>query len=102
MSDCIERDAVVSLIEERQKALCPAGLFSRHSVYGSDREKFDAWGEIIDAIQAIPTVDPVKHGGWIKPVPGDGVDRCSICKAEPPWFAPYGYYEPDYLKICLL
>lgn len=47
-----------------------------------------------------PTVDPVKHGRWVKPVSGDGEDYCSVCKAEPPWFHPYGYYEPCYCPNC--
>lgn len=49
----IARDEAVALIEEKQKALCPVGRFSRHAVYGTDRETFDAWQEIIDAIENI-------------------------------------------------
>ena len=60
----IEREAAIAVIEEKQKELCPVGMYSRHAVYGSDREKFDAWEEIIEAIEAIPAADvrPVK---WI-------------------------------------
>ena len=60
----IEHEAAIAVIEEKQKELCPVGMYSRHAVYGSDREKFDAWEEIIEAIEAIPAADvrPVK---WI-------------------------------------
>lgn len=68
MAECIKREAAVALIEERQKELCPAGRWSRHAVYGTDREKFDAWQEIIDALNSIPTVDDVV------------VTRCKDCK----------------------
>ena len=59
MAEHIEREAAVALIEERQKELCPVGRYSRHEVYETDREKFDAWQEIIDALNGIPTVDAV-------------------------------------------
>ena len=45
-------------------------------------------------------VAPVRHGRWIKPVPGDGENYCSVCHAEQPWFCGYGYYEPDYCPNC--
>lgn len=74
----IEHEAAIAVIEEKQKELCPVGMYSRHAVYGSDREKFDAWEEIIEAIEAIPAADvrPVvlckdckyrktdKYGSW--------------------------------------
>ena len=71
MAEYIKREAAVALIEEKQKELCPVGRWSRHEVYGTDREKFDAWQEIIDALNSIPTVDAVV------------VTRCKDCK----WFA---------------
>ena len=57
MSDYIEREAAIAVIEEKQKELCPLGMYSRHAVYGLDREKFDAWQEIIDALERIPAAD---------------------------------------------
>ena len=57
MSECIEREAAVALIEEKQKELCPLGRWGRHEVYGGDREKFDAWDEIITALNGIPAAD---------------------------------------------
>lgn len=69
MTEYIERDAVLALIEERQKAICPLGRFSRNAVYGTDRDIFDAWQEIADQIEAAPTITPeslVVHGRWVK------------------------------------
>lgn len=48
---------------------------------------------------AVP-VETVKHGKWVKPVPGDGENRCSVCKAAQLWFAGYGYYESDFCPNC--
>lgn len=63
----IECEAAIAVIEEKQKELCPLGMYSRHAVYGSDREKFDAWQEIIDTLEAIPAADvrPVVRGRWV-------------------------------------
>ena len=57
---------------------------------------------ILAIVDAQPTADvaPVRHGRWIKPVPGDGENYCSVCHAEQPWFYGYGYYEPDYCPSC--
>ena len=55
--------------------------------------------KIVASIQAAD-VAPVRHGRWIKPVPGDGEPYCSECHAEQPWFYGYGYYEPDYCPNC--
>jgi len=57
MDECINRSEVVALIEEKQKALCPTGRSGRNYVYGTDRDAYDAWQEIIDAIEAIPSVE---------------------------------------------
>ena len=66
MAEYIDRDDAVAVIEEKQKELCPVGMFSRHAVYGTDREKFDAWEEIIEQIERIPAADvrPVRRGTW--------------------------------------
>ena len=68
MSEYIARDAAIAIIEEKQKELCPVGRYSRHYVYGTDRERFDAWQEIIDALEAVPKTDVEK------------VTRCGDCK----------------------
>lgn len=85
----------------------------------------DGWGECIlctdahdlplggcffntaeEAFQAIPTLTqpkdstPVQHGRWVKPVPGDGENYCSVCHTDQPWFYGYGYYDSDYCPNC--
>lgn len=85
--DYIPREAAIAVIEEKQKELCPLGMYSRHAVYGSDREKFDAWQEIIDTLESIPAADvrPVARGKWVNDhngkysASGDNF-YCSICK----------------------
>lgn len=68
MSEYIARDAAIAIIEEKQKELCPVGRYSRHYVYGTDRERFDAWQEVIDALEASTAADAEK------------VVRCKGCK----------------------
>lgn len=58
MAEYIKRKDAVKIIEEKQKELCPVGRYGRNYVYGSDREKYDAWDEIIDALDALPTLPP--------------------------------------------
>lgn len=72
MANCIDRDMAIAIIEEKQKELCPVGRYGRSYVYGSDREKYDAWDEIIDALENAPSADvaPVVHG------------RCPICSGR--------------------
>ncbi len=69
MAKYIELEAAIAIIEEKQKELCPVGRYGRGYVYGSDREKYDAWDEIVDALENIPAADvaPVVHGRWIRP-----------------------------------
>lgn len=68
MDEHITREAAIAIIEEKQKELCPVGRYGRSYVYGSDREKYDAWDEIIDALGNIPSADVVP------------VVRCKDCK----------------------
>jgi hypothetical protein len=56
MAEYIKREDAVKIIEEKQKELCPVGRYGRNYVYGSDREKYDAWEEIIDALENLPAV----------------------------------------------
>ena len=51
----VDLEKAIKIIEEKQKELCPAGVYGRNYVYGSDREK---WDEIIDALDALPTITP--------------------------------------------
>lgn len=86
MAEFIKTEAAIAIIEEKQKELCPVGRYGRSYVYGSDREKYDAWDEIIDALENIPAADvaPVVHGRWISCLDGDHIMperyyRCSRC-----------------------
>lgn len=84
MDEYIKREAALAIIEEKQKELCPVGRYGRGYVYGSDREKYDAWDEIIDALENIPAADvaPVVHGRWIpfhSEAAGD-IQYCSACE----------------------
>ena len=58
MARAIDVDKAIEIIEKKQKELCPVGRYGRNYVYGSDREKWDAWDEIIAAIDALPTLTP--------------------------------------------
>lgn len=50
----ISYDKVYELIESKQKELCPVGRYGRSYVYGTDREKYDAWEEILENISNMP------------------------------------------------
>lgn len=85
MADYIERDAVLAVIGEKQKLLCPLGLWGRRHTY--DREAYDKWQEFPDEIDKIPTADatPVRHGQWItwedagNFIPSPDRYECSVC-----------------------
>lgn len=59
MAKYIKLEDAIAIIEEKQKELCPVGRYGRGYVYSSDRDKYDAWDEIIDALENIPTADVV-------------------------------------------
>lgn len=95
MDEYIKRKDAIAIIKEKQKELCPVGRYGRDYVYGSDREKYNAWDEIIDALENIPAADvaPVVHGRW-EYAPSNGVydARCSNCGYCPGimfWNSPY-------------
>lgn len=54
----IDAEKAIEIIEAKQKELCPVGRYGRNYVYGTDRERYDAWEEIIDALENIPTLTP--------------------------------------------
>ena len=68
MDEYIKQEDAIAIIEEKQKELCPVERYGRGYVYSSDREKYDAWDEIIDALENIPSADVVP------------VARCKDCK----------------------
>lgn len=86
MDEYIKREAAIAIIEENQKELCPVGRYGRGYVYGSDREKYDAWDEIIDALENIPAADvaPVVHArrgtGRFNLETGNYEEQCTRCR----------------------
>ena len=92
MSDYIEREAVLAYPIRKDK--CDRKHANEHFILGIE--------SVIEFVENLPAADvaPVRHGRWIKPVPGDGENYCSVCHAEQPWFYGYGYYEPDYCPSC--
>lgn len=82
----IEKDEALAIIENKQKEICPMGRYSRNAVYGSDREAFDNWQEILDAIEAIPSADvaQVRHGEWEIVVGSNGNEYmvCTCCRVS--------------------
>lgn len=99
MDEHIKREAAIAIIEEKQKELCPVGRYGRGYVYGSDREKYDAWEEIVDALENIPAADvaPVvrcmdcKHLVSVN-VNGKGIPTCRVSgmKVAPDEFCSRG------------
>lgn len=80
MDDLISRAAAIELIKNRQRELCPVGMFGRNAVYGTDREKFDNWQEIIDEIKCLPIMDATPHGWWTHyNCAGKDIYQCSKC-----------------------
>lgn len=65
MAEYIKLEDAIEVIEEKQKELCPVGRYGRGYVYGSDREKYDSWDEIIDALENIPSADVAPGGAWV-------------------------------------
>ena len=63
MSRAIDVEKAIEIIETKQKELCPVGRYGRNYVYGSDREKYDAWEEIVDTLENLPTLTPPNE--WV-------------------------------------
>lgn len=85
MTEYIDRDEAIVLIEALQKQLCPVGRYGRSYVYGTDRDRYDQLEEILDSINKIPTADvaPVRHGKWVDKPTGryrQWQSWCSVCE----------------------
>lgn len=86
MAEYIKLEAAIAIIEEKQKELCPVGRYGRGYVYGSDRDKYDAWDEIIDALENVPAADvaAAAHGQWgtgrFNLETGDYEEQCTRCR----------------------
>ena len=86
MSDYISREAAMAVVEDEQKKLCPAGLWGRK--FASDTDKYDAWQEILEELEAIPIADvePVRHGAWYQCFEDwrqqQESNKCSVCGFE--------------------
>jgi hypothetical protein len=82
----IDADEVVSILEGKQKELCPLEMYRRNAMSAGDKERFDEWQEIIDEIEGLPAVDaaPVVHGLWEteEALNGDEFYRRSVCWEE--------------------
>ena len=94
MAEYIKLENALAIIEEKQKELCPLGRYGRNYVYGSDRDKYDAWDVIIDALENIPSADvgPVVRAQWIED--GSGIIICPECKRGYNLIAKYTHYCP--------
>ena len=99
MAEYIKLEDAIAIIEEKQKELCPVGRYGRGYVYGSDREKYDAWNEIIDALENVSAADvvPVMHSYWEHKITNDGenIGICHNCKYPVSWFWEQAKYCPN-------
>ena len=103
MAEYIKLEDAIAIIEEKQKELSPVGRYGRGYVYGSDREKYDAWDEIIDALENAQAADvaPVVHGRWEMRPTGMVTDTgpkykayCTVCNE------PNKQYQPPFCPHC--
>ena len=46
----ISYDDVYEIIKSKQREVCPVGRYGRSYVYGTDREKYDTYEEILEAV----------------------------------------------------
>lgn len=90
----IDAEKAIEIIEAKQKELCPVGRYGRNYVYGTDRERYDAWEEIIDALENIPTLTPPNEPLTLEQLRGmDG---------EPVWIVDIGgrnWYGPGWAIV---
>lgn len=95
--DCIERERAIEIIEKKQKELCPVGKYGRGYVYGTDREEYDKWEEIIRALEKLPQVNrPYGYWYWAD----DGYCRCSVCHQKSASYEHEGALEAVMTEFC--
>lgn len=68
----VSKDEVISLFEDKQRELCPVGRYGRGWVYGSDREEYDRWQELIDQVESLKAVGVVGVVNSFPAAVGDG------------------------------
>lgn len=92
MAEYIKLEDAIAVIEEKQKELCPVGRYGRGYVYGSDREKYDSWDEIIDTLDNIPSADvaPVVRCKDCAHLYGTLCTVCGLLPRKPDDFCSYG------------
>ena len=57
------------------------------------------WEDALFSLNALPTVDPVKHGKWIRTSPTAWKWTCSCCKKDDAYAYSAGEsFEPDVLQ----
>ena len=100
MSRAIDVEKAIEIIETKQKELCPVGRYGRNYVYGSDREKYDAWDEIIDVLENLPTLTPPNE--WVSVEerlpeynPSEGAKSYWIAKKD-----CYGNWQMKLAQFC--
>lgn len=59
IEEYVSKDEVISLLEDKQRELCPVGRYGRWYVYGSDLEEYDRWEELIDLVKSLKSVGVV-------------------------------------------
>ena len=55
MTEYINKNDAIAILEEGQKATCPVGRWGRS--YANDVEAYDDWDELIDAVNALPVLE---------------------------------------------
>lgn len=82
----------------RQKAI--KWVKTECNPYGKPTLDFESGMKVIEHLEQMPTVDPVRHGNWIS-VPHKRDRICSICDGDEPYkFADEDAHVFDYCPHC--
>ncbi len=86
MARYINADAFATLLEMKQRCINPSLQLVRPQFREPSQTRFDAFQEVVDALDNFPTVStsnmgPVHHGRWLKPLDRrmKSHSRCSKC-----------------------